>query len=247
MKRFYIHPDQILRPTPYLADREARHLKTVLRLRCGDRIELFDGTGWEYDARIVSMAAGRVHLRITDRRQTSTEPLAQLTIAQAMLKGRKMDTLIRQLTEIGIHRWQPFIAQRSISRPDPAKSRAQAARWEKITVAAVKQCRRGHPPAVSLPVRFAEALESVKAYPVKLILWEKATRPLSHLLPPALPADQPRIALFLGPEGGFTEAEITAADACGVAPVSLGPRILRAETAALTAAALALHHLDNLG
>lgn len=158
-----------------------------------------------------------------------------------------MDGIIRQLTEIGIHRWQPFIADRSISRPNNKKSLAQTTRWKKIAHEAVKQCRRSRPPIISSSVSFSDALDCSKDYTVKLILWEKATEPLAHRLPRKPLADNQRVLLMLGPEGGFTEDEIEAAKTKGLAAVSLGPRILRAETAALTAGVLVLHYLDELG
>ncbi len=207
---------------------------------------LFDSTGNEYDARIVSFTPNRVNLHIIDTRKTSAEPLVKLTIAQALLKGRKMDGIIRQLTEIGIHRWQPFIADRSISRPNNKKMLVQTTRWEKIAKEAVKQCRRSRPPIVSSPVRFSDTLDCAKKYKTKLILWEKATEPLAHCLLGKPLAYNQQVFLILGPEGGFTEAEIGAAKDSGLDVVSLGPRILRAETATLASSVIVLHCLGEL-
>jgi 16S rRNA (uracil1498-N3)-methyltransferase len=195
----------------------------------------------------VSFAPNRVNLHITGTRKTSSEPHVKLTIAQALLKGQKMDGLIRQLTEIGIHHWQPFIADRSISRPNTKKGIVQTTRWKKIAIEAVKQCRRAHAPLISSPVHFSDALDHTDAYSIKLILWEKATEPLSHHLPKTPLTGIKKVFLMLGPEGGFTEAEIEAASTQGLAAVSLGPRVLRAETATLTASVLIIHHLDNFG
>ena len=247
MRRFYIQPSQVPAATPYLSGREARHLKTVLRLRPKDRIVLFDGTGNEYSACIMSFTADRVNLQITGTLKTSTEPRIQLTVAQALLKGRKMDTIIRQLTEIGIYRWQPFVADRSISRPRHGKMRSQTARWEKIAREAVKQCGRSRPPAVFPPVSFNDLLTGSTDDEIRLILWEKATVPLTRCLPPPPLADAQPVLLILGPEGGFTTAEIEAAQTRGAQVASLGRRILRAETATLTASVLTLHHLGELG
>lgn len=247
MRRFYIHPDLVETSDIYLSGPEARHLRTVLRLSVGDKVVLFDGTDNEYDARIVCFKPGRVDLQITGTRLSSTEPQVKLTIAQALLKKRKMDGLIRQLTELGIHHWRPFVARRSIPRPTQAKSLAQMARWKTIAIEAVKQCRRGSPPIISSPVTFGDILNASKDDTVKVILWEKATEPLINRLPaPPFPDNQP-VLLMLGPEGGFSEAEIEAAKIEGFVTASLGPRILRAETAALTACVLVLHHLNNLG
>ena len=247
MRRFYIYPDRVERSDIYLSGPEARHLRTVLRLSVGEKVVLFDGTDNEYDARIVSFKSGRVDLRITATRSSSTEPQVKLTIAQALLKKRKMDGLVRQLTELGIHHWRPFIARRSIPRPTQAKNLAQTARWKTIATEAVKQCRRGSPPIISHPISFDDILVASKDDTVKVVLWERATEPLINRLPaPPLPGNQ-QILLMLGPEGGFSEAEIKAAKIEGFVTASLGPRILRAETAALTACVLVLHHLNDLG
>jgi len=247
VRRFYIHPDRVETSDIYLSGREARHLRAVLRLSVGDKVILFDGTDKEYDAHIISFKPDRVDLHITGARSSSAEPHLKLTIAQALLKKRKMDVLVRQLTELGIHHWQPFIARRSIPRPTQAKNLAQTGRWKTIALEAVKQCRRGSPPIISSPVTFDDILAASKDDTVKVILWEKATEPLINRLPsPPLPDNQ-RILLMLGPEGGFSEAEIESAKTEGFVTASLGPRILRAETAALTACVLVLHHLGELG
>lgn len=247
MRRFYIHPDRVESSDIFLSGPEARHLRMVLRLSVGDKVILFDGTDTEYDARIVSFKPGRVDLQITGVRLSPAEPDVKLTIAQALLKKRKMDGLVRQLTELGIHHWRPFIARRSISRPTKAKSLVQVKRWKSIAVEAVKQCRRGSPPIISSPVAFDDVLGASEDDTVKVILWEKATEPLKNRLPSPPLADNQQILLMLGPEGGFSETEIEAAKTKGFVTGSLGPRILRAETASLTACVLVLHHLGDLG
>ncbi len=217
-----------------------------MRLSPGDKVILFDGTGNEYGARVISISSDRVDLEVTTTRQATGEPGVRLTVAQALLKNRKMDGLIRQLTELGIHHWQPFFSNRAIPRPTPAKAEVQTRRWETIAREAVKQCRRGRPPMVSAPVSFEEILTASENETIRLIFWENAIEPLSTNLPgPPFSVDQ-KVLIAIGPEGGFSKTEIEAAQVAGFTTVSLGPRILRAETAALTACALVLH-LNELG
>jgi len=251
MRRFYIDPDRVRASDVHLSGAEARHLQTILRLAVGDGVILFDGTDNEYDARIISLKPGRVDLQIIGTRKSSAEPRVQLTIAQALLKKRKMDTLVRQLTELGIHHWQPFIAHRSIRRLTQAKNRAQTDRWKTIATEAVKQCRRGSPPAISPVASFDDILNASEDSAIKVIFWEDATEPLVNRLVSLIPGpplpDNQQIVLVLGPEGGFSKAEIEVAEDNGFVTASLGPRILRAETAALTASVIVLHHLGELG
>lgn len=247
MRRFFIDPDRIKASEFYLSGREARHLRVVLRMSAGDRVILFDGTGTEYAARIASVHSDRVMFEILETYSSPTEPQIKLTIAQALLKKRKMDGIIRQLTEIGIHHWRPFISPRSIPRPIEKKRLTQTKRWETIAIEAVKQCRRSSPPTISPPVAFDDILTASRDHSTRVILWEKGTVPLVSRLPEPPFNEKMSMILMLGPEGGFSQSEVESAEKAGFATATLGPRILRAETAALTATILAMHHSGGLG
>ena len=118
MRYFYINQSDIIGSTSIITGTDAKHIKKVLRLKSGDMIGLFDGLGLEYEAKIVHLSANSVEVLITRRFQSKTESPVQIIVAQAFLKERKMDTLVRQLSELGITKWIPFIAKRSIPRPD---------------------------------------------------------------------------------------------------------------------------------
>ena len=142
LRRFHIAPKMIHAAHPEITGSDAGHICRVLRLSVGDAVELFDGTGNGYRARIVSASPRRVRFRIEETFALLCESSVHITLAQGMLKDRKMDDLIRQLTELGIDCWVPFYAARSVPVPGKKGLGTRLERWEKIALEAVKQCRR---------------------------------------------------------------------------------------------------------
>ena len=141
MRRFKIDAAAIVDSTCVLSGSDARHMINVLRLKAGDRVVLFDGTGKEYAAAIHSISSGEVRLAVLGNRPGLAESPARITVAQGFLKDKKMDALIRQLTELGISRWIPFCGERSVARPDAERLARRSERWRKIATEALKQCR----------------------------------------------------------------------------------------------------------
>ena len=245
-RRFYILPDHVKNETAHISGREAHHIRVVLRMVAGDQVVLFDGIGNEYNARIRSIQPNRVYFDIIGTLQSTAEPRCRVTIAQALLKKKKMDGLIRQLTEIGIARFVPFVSRRSVPKPAASKMVTKRNRWETIAIEAVKQCRRGRPPKVGPLVSFDDLVNAIDHPNVRIILWENATKPLADCLNEKTLDGISEVLLTLGPEGGFSKSEIESAEENGFLIASLGPRILRAETAALTASVIAMHQLGEL-
>lgn len=246
MRRFFITPDQAASPSPTLTGQDARHIRTVLRLKPGEQIELVDGTGMAFAAEIVTVAPDGVKVRIRRRQPQQAESPADIIVAQAMLKDKKMDVLVRQLTELGMTQWVPFFSARSIPRPDAGRLEHRVARWVKISREAVKQCRRGQTPAIHRPLTFDDTLALAAACEVKLLFWEDESTPLKNCFPTA-PLAFNKVMIVLGPEGGFAASEVSQARSAGFAVASLGPRILRAETAALAACTLMQFVFGDLG
>lgn len=245
MRYFYINPDQLASPCPLITGAEAGHIRLVLRLKPGDIIALADGAGFHYKAQILQITAEGVALKILEKFLAASESPVRISIAQALLKDRKMEDLIRPLSEIGIHRWIPFVAHRSVPRPE-AKRTERSARWEKIAREALKQCRRGRILKIDPVVSFDQALELGKSCDLRIVFWENASEKLD---PEKRNCGKPIRSIFamLGPEGGFTEDEIQKAKTSGCLCVSLGPRILRAETATLAASSILQHLFGDLG
>lgn len=233
MRRFHLPAGALQGDRVRLTGPDARHIRLVLRLGPGDAVRLFDGQGVEHDALIEAVSPDAVELSLVQTRSAGAESPVDLTIAQGFLKDKKMDATLRQLTELGIARWIPVLAGRSVARPDERRLAGRTERWETIAREAVKQCRRGRVPVVEKAVSFDHALGMVAEADLRLMFWENADGSIP------MPDIRPRtVFALLGPEGGFSETEATAARTAGFAIVSLGPRILRAETAVVAAAVI---------
>ena len=229
-----------------IAGSDARHMHNVLRLKPGDNIVAFDGTGFDYDAEIVAILPDRVRVSILKKYPSRPESRAKITVAQALLKGKKMDTLIRQMTELGMAQWIPFMAERSIPKPDKKRRADRLKRWQTIVKESLKQSRRGEFTRVSPIISYQEMLTLGQSHHLKVVFWENATEPLENVIR-AYPADSRSIWIVLGPEGGFTDQEIDLARSLGFKTASLGSRILRAETAALSTCVLMQYVFGDLG
>ncbi len=245
MRYFFIEHAQSTGSTLVITGSDARHIKTVLRLKSGDKIGLFDGKGFEYKAKIVDLSTGRVKVSVIRRFPSTAESPVQITVAQGFLKEKKMDGLVRQLSELGIIKWNPFIAERSVPRPDKKQLSARTKRWEKISKEAIKQCKRGCIMEIGDTVSFEEILNISQTADLKIAFWEDELQPLNAKLPGS---DRKinRIYALLGPEGGFTQQEIESARDRGFVTASLGPRILRAETATVAACVLLQHLFGDM-
>lgn len=240
MRRFYIDQKKIAENEVILTEQDARHLKDALRLKPGDRVCIFDGTGHEYLAEIGETLKDEVRLNLLHHLAYESESPVHITLAQAFLKDKKMDTLVRQVSELGIARWLPFLAARSVARPEKDRLKSRKERWIKIVHEALKQCGRSRLPEISDTVSFKEAISQASDCDVKILFWEKSDTPLSDLVRDLKEDGAPcrSVCLCLGPEGGFEDHEVAEAVKLGFKTLSLGPRILKADTASLAACAL---------
>lgn len=245
MRYFFIENPQNTGSTWVITGSDARHIRTVLRLRPGDTIGLFDGKGFEYEAKIVDLAAGKTTVAVIRRFPSKAESPLQLTVGQGFLKEKKMDGLVRQLSELGITKWIPFFAERSVARPDKKQLSARFQRWEKISKEAIKQCRRGRVMEIDDTVSFEEILNRSRTADLKIAFWENEPHPIKANLPQSDDKIKEIFALF-GPEGGFTDQEIERARSRGFVTASLGPRILKAETATVSGAVLLQHLFGDM-
>jgi 16S rRNA (uracil1498-N3)-methyltransferase len=247
MRHFFIEPSDVAGGRAALSGAEARHVKNVLRLKPGDAVRLFDGTGVEYVGVIDTLPPGKVEVTITASRPAAGCPRLPVSVAQGFLKEKKMDRLVRQLSELGAARWMPFISDRSVARPEGGRAQARQERWRRIAVEALKQCRRGDVMQIDDIVGFDRLLERAPAHELRILFWEQSSEPLTAQRFSGSPAGPVSVLIVLGPEGGFTEEEVRAAVAAGFISAGLGPRILRAETAAVAACAIVQHLFGDLG
>jgi 16S rRNA (uracil1498-N3)-methyltransferase len=226
---------------------DAHHIKRVLRLTVGDRIGLFDGSGGTYEAQIEKETAGGVQVKIVAKQVTENPPAFGITLAQAYLKDKKMDTLVRQLTELGTACWIPFFSERSVPKPDARRLAARSDRWQKISREAVKQCKSGRTMTVMPAISFSEMLACSRGSELRLLFWEKKGGGFVFDRSGFEKGSRRRIFAVLGPEGGFSEKEVRKATAAGFVTAGLGPRILRAETAAVAAVTLLQFLFGDMG
>jgi 16S rRNA (uracil1498-N3)-methyltransferase len=247
MRYFFVDPTQVAGSKAVLEGSEASHVKNVLRLKRGDEVGLVDGSGFEYVAQIDRVVPGRVELSISDRRRSPGVAPVRIHAAQGCLKEKKMDRIVRQLSELGVARWTPFICRRTVTRLEPGRAAYRAERWRKIAIGALKQSRRGNLMEIGEVTAFEHLLELRPAHDLGIIFWEGAERALSARREfPAASAPN-SILVVLGPEGGFSAEEAGAAMAAGFVAATLGPRILRAETAVVAACSIVQYLFGDFG
>ncbi len=290
MHQFYIDKKNIKGDHARITGQDARHLAGVMRLTRGDMVKLADGTGCHHLARIESTSSKRVELTIIKTTHLKAESPAHITIAQGVLKDRKMDTILRQLTELGMAEWLPFFAAKSVPTPTPGKNSARIQRWQRIAQAAMKQCGRSMLPIIHPPFSFDDMIAASSEYDEKILFWENAADPIDLLREKYLRQKKyllqkkylrqekkdcenniysgqggnnscfennicgkknvccrKNIFIMIGPESGFSDQEALCAMGNGFSSFSLGTRILRAETAAITACALVQNIFGDLG
>jgi 16S rRNA (uracil1498-N3)-methyltransferase len=245
MRYFFVESKALNKPFAAIEGSEVRHIKNVLRLKPGDKIRVFDGEGFEYDASIHRFFDDRVEIKIMRKFPGEKESPVQIGVAQALLKERKMDRLLRHLCELGVTRWIPFISERSVSRPSEKRLSARVQRWNKIVQESCKQCRRSKLPEIINTLTFEDVLSYGSSCDLQIVFYENESATLKSLLPHhPVPRD---ILLILGPEGGFSDQEIEKAGAAGCVIAGLGSRILRAETAAIAACTLTQFLYGDMG
>lgn len=219
-------------------DSEAQHAARVLRLRAGDAAEISDGEGHIFSAEMTHVSREGVQARLLDRLPDREAPL-DLTLYMGYPKAEKLELIVQKLTELGVRRIVPVVMARSVARPDARDAAKKRERYERIALEATKQCGRGRVCEVTEPMSWRAALEDMKARSLMLVPWEEAQGVRLGDVHDACP-EMRDIGLLIGPEGGISEEEIADVQALGAQSVTLGPRILRAETAAMASAAVVM-------
>ena len=219
----------------------ARHVTRVLRLRVGEALTLFNGSGGEYAASIEQSQGGRVAVAIGEPRAIERESPLALTLAQGVSRGERMDLVVQKATELGVSGVVPVLSERSVVRLTAQQAERRLNHWRAIAVAACEQSGRNRLPAIASPVPLKDFLRTNTDGSMRLLLSPAATATLADL-----PRLVSAVTVLIGPEGGLAQAEQDAAVAAGFKPVRLGPRVLRTETAAITALALLQREFGDL-
>jgi 16S rRNA (uracil1498-N3)-methyltransferase len=251
MHRFFVAPEVFSSDAVCVKGEQAHQMRRVLRLRPGDQVILLDGEGHGCDAVLESYGKEEAHFGVARRWDAASEPAVHITLYQAVLKGERFAWVLQKGTEIGVSRFVPLVCERNIVE-DLAAIEGRQSRWERIIREAAEQSRRARLPELMPAQLFRSvvklaASEASRAAPSPLIAWEgERSVSLRQALSGRNLGAGSRIELVVGPEGGFTDDEIATARRSGMTSFSLGPRILRAETAGPVAAALILYEAGDI-
>ncbi len=241
--RFYIPPESWDLDDLALSGDEAHHCRDVMRCREGQRIIVFDGAGTEIEGEITSISRNRIELKSVLINKTDRPP-AFLTLGQAIPKGKNMDLIIQKATELGAGRIVPLISDRTVVQLDEKEAKKKREKWQRVAIEACKQCGQNWLPEIGTPVSVEQFVKSAeKTDPFRLVAAiDPGSRSLKQILA-AYDTLPDSATLMIGPEGDFTPAEISTAQGAGFHPMTLGPIILRSETAAIYAISVIGHEL----
>ena len=232
MHRFFIGPQQLTGQTARITGEDMAHISRVLRLRAGDLVTLCDGAGMDYEARLRSLGKEEILLDVLSSRPSRGEPAHRVTLYQGLPKAGKMELILQKSVELGLYSLVPVLAQRSVVKLTPKEFEKKRVRYQRVAYEAAKQARRGMVPQVRPLAAFSDA---VLARHDLLLIADLQ----SH-------GDALDIGLVIGPEGGLERSEVAALTAAGGHCLSLGPRILRTETAGMAALAMILYELGDM-
>lgn len=253
MSRFFVEPENIGSGIIVINDRDdLHHMVKVLRLREGDEVDISDTVEWEYRARITSLGKEEAQLEILDKQTFAAEPSVEVTLFQGIPKAGKMETIIQKCVELGAHDIVPVFMDRTVV-VDRGNFGRKTERWSRVAAEAVKQCKRGIIPEVTEPVKMKDVYAAFADYDLVLFPYENERR--RSIKEALLTASDPlyeeitgkkleRIAVLIGPEGGFSDEEAAAVTEAGGESVSLGGTILRTETAGMAALAMIMYELE---
>jgi 16S rRNA (uracil1498-N3)-methyltransferase len=247
MSRFFIKRQDIDSGAVCITGEDVIHIKKVLRLKIGDTIIVSDGCGTDYLVKIKEIDDSCVYADIIHTMVNLTEPPIDIVLFQGVPKSDKMDFIIQKSVELGVRKIIPVITERTIVRIDNKKdAQKKHERWNRISLEASKQCNRGFVPEVSMPVCYEEAFNHMNDSDLIIIPYEKETAgSFKKILKNNI--DIKSVSVIVGPEGGFTEKEVEKALGYGANAITLGPRILRTETAGITVLSILMYELGDVG
>ncbi len=247
MRRFFTEPENIEGTTASIIE-DAAHITRVLRMNIGDEVLIFDGTGYEYTARLTEVDKDRCTAEILSSRFSEQEPSVKVTIYQGLPKSSKMEGIIQKSVELGVFSIVPVSMDRCVSKLDGGKKEAEKIkRWNKIATEAAKQCGRGILPTVEESITFDEAIERLKNTQLAIMPYEMLGHMGKANLKTVLKqSDATEIGVLIGTEGGFSDSEAEAAKEAGISMVGLGKRILRTETVSSAILSAIMYEADEM-
>ena len=246
MHHFFVEPSQIQENHIFIDGPDVNHIRNVLRMNPGEEVNVTDGTGEKvYRCAIASIGEDTVELNIMWAQEKGMELPSKIYLFQGLPKSDKMELIIQKAVELGVYEIIPMATARAVVKLDQKKAAAKVKRWQAISESAAKQSKRLLIPEVKEPVKFSEALKLASDLDVRLIPYELAegmdgTRRIIQSVKPGQ-----SVAVFIGPEGGFEEAEVELAKDAGFQAITLGRRILRTETAGMTVLSILMYQLEE--
>ncbi len=245
MHHFFVGPDQIGEDEIRITGEDVNHIRNVLRIRPGEQISVSDGASVTYRAEVSGMGEDFVTAKILWAQEADTELPCRITLLQALPKSDKMALIIQKAVELGVSEIVPMATDRAVVKLDEKRAAAKVSRWNAIAQSAAKQAMRSIVPDVRPVMGFPDAVAYTAAFDCRVIPYERAEG-IEHtreLFSSIRPGDS--VAVYIGPEGGFTQEEIALARVSSIEPVTLGRRILRTETAGMTVLSILLYLLEQ--
>lgn len=245
MSIFYVKNEQINGEEANILGDDVKHIRDVLRYNIGDELDICDEEGIRYNTEILNFAQHEISLKILEKLESTTEPEINVTLFQGLPKADKMELIIQKCTEIGVCEVVPVITDRVIVKLDEKSADKKIERWNKIALEAAKQSGRQKVPVVQKPIKLKNLIENISKYDILILPYECEKENNIKAVLKNVKKDCKNIAIMIGPEGGFSEEEIKTLELENVRMVTLGPRILRTETAGLVTLAVVLYELQD--
>lgn len=245
MHRFFVSPDILHSERIILTGPQAHQIRDVLRMKIGDKIIVLNNSGYEYTVSLIKIDRQEVVGEVTSTKKSEGEPKVRITLYQSLLAREKFEWVLQKCTEVGVCSFVPVVTQRSIVRRTGSVTGKKISRWQSIITEAAEQSCRGRIPILENPLNFSDVLTRFNNFDYCLIGSAQTDMPDLRSILQEKDMQLKDIAMFIGPEGGFTEAEIADARGRGAKTFSLGKRVLRTETAAIVASALVIYELDR--
>lgn len=247
MHKFFILKENIHGDNCIIEGEDVKHIYKVLRLESGDKININDGEGTEYLGEVQDVNKKEVKVKLLEKVELNNESNLKVHLYQGMPKSAKMDLIVQKCTELGISKITPIFTERVVVRSELSEFK-KVDRWNRIALEACKQSKRSLIPIINTPIEFEELLQDLKEYDLIIVPYENAQgQGIRYVVNEVRNKEIKDVAIIVGPEGGFEESEIQSFKDLGAYIVTLGPRILRTETAGFTALSLLMYELGDLG
>ncbi len=245
MHQFFVDPEQIQEDRITVTGDEVNHIRNVLRIRCGEEIEISDGQMRTYHCKVTDVTGSSVTAEIMWEQKKDTELPCRITLFQGLPKSDKMDLIVQKSVELGASEIVPMMTERSVIKLDEKRAVEKVRRWNTVAKNSAEQSLRSIVPLVLPVMSFDKAVDYAAACNQKFIPYERARgiRRTREAFERIKPGDS--VALFIGPEGGFDREEIDLATEAGILPISLGSRILRTETAGMSVLSILMYLLEE--